>query len=117
MPTAWEQGDFRLRFHFLRPAVSRAVERADQRPEKERTDMRKLLALPLIAAVACGGGALKDQARDAMPTKETVAMGSPQSQPATSTSGQDTVQQNSTLGQSSPFFTLTAGLAVAFNLP
>src|SRR5438067_9109524 len=117
MPTPREQADFRPRFHFLGPAVSRAVERADPRPEKERTDMRKRLALPLIAVIACGSEAFKDQARNAMPTKDTVAMGSPQSQQPTSMSGQDTVTQNEAIGSSASFFGLTVELAVAFNLP
>jgi hypothetical protein len=48
--------------------------------------MRKLLALPLVAAVACGGS-FKDDARDAMPSKEAISMGSPSSQQSSSTSG------------------------------
>jgi len=60
--------------------------------------MRKLLALPLVAAVACGGG-FKDDARDAMPSKEAISMGSPSSQQASSTSGGDAITQNSTAGQ------------------
>jgi len=79
--------------------------------------MRKLLALPLIAVIACGSEAFKDQARNAMPTKDTVAMGSPQSQQPTSMSGQDTVTQNEAIGSSASFSGLTVELAVAFNLP
>lgn len=78
--------------------------------------MRKLLALPLLAAIACGGGQFKDQARDAMPSKDTVSMGSPQSSQAAQSSG-DTVAQNSTAGQGSPFYALTVGVAVVFNVP
>ena len=44
--------------------------------------MRNLLALPLVAAVACAGGTFKDQARAAMPTSDTVSMGSPNSSAA-----------------------------------
>jgi hypothetical protein len=78
--------------------------------------MRKILALPLIAVVACGGGQLKDQMRDAMPSKDTVSMGSPTSAQASSASG-DTIAQNSTVGQDSPFHNLTVGVAIVFNVP
>jgi len=80
--------------------------------------MRKLLAVPLMAAVACGGGALKDQARNALPDKSTVAMGSPQS-PTTASAAAPADQsvQNSTAGQPSPFFTLTVTVATVFNVP
>ncbi len=44
--------------------------------------MRKLLALSILAAVACGGS-FKDQSRDALPSKSTVAMGKPSSPGAT----------------------------------
>lgn len=80
--------------------------------------MRKLLSLPLVAAVACGGGQFKDQARDAMPSKDTMSMGSPQRpQPVASAPGTDAVAQNSSVGQSSPFFALTVGVAATFNVP
>ncbi len=79
--------------------------------------MRKILVLPLIAAVACGGGQLKDQMRDAMPSKDTVSMGSPQSSATATASSGDTITQNSTVGQSSPFYGLTVGVAVVFNVP
>ena len=78
--------------------------------------MRKILVLPLLAAVACGGGQLKDQMREAMPAKDTVSMGSPQSSTATASSG-DTIAQNSTAGQPSPFYGLTVGVGVVFNVP
>ena len=77
--------------------------------------MRKLLALPLVAAVACGG--FKDDARDAMPSREAISMGSPSSQQASSTSGGAAITQNSTAGQQSPFWGLTVGVAVVFNVP
>src|SRR4051812_47566281 len=83
-------------------------------------DMKKLLALPLVAAVACGGGAFKDQARDAMPSKESISMGSPSgsAQQAQSTSsGTDATAQNSVAGEQSPFFKLTVVVAVVFNVP
>jgi hypothetical protein len=79
--------------------------------------MRKLLALPLVAAIACGGGQFKDQARDAMPSKDTVAMGSPQSSQTAAAMQGDAIAQNSTAGQGSPFYSLTAGVAVVFNVP
>jgi len=71
--------------------------------------MRNLLALPLVAAVACAGGAFKDQARDAMPSSSTMSMGSPTSsaQAASASSG-TAVTQNSTAGDASAFARLTA---------
>ncbi|HYY52340.1 MAG TPA: hypothetical protein VE755_05695 [Myxococcales bacterium] len=78
--------------------------------------MRKLLALPLVAAVACGGG-FKDEARDAMPSSEAITMGSPPSQQASSTSSGDTVTQNSTAGARSQFHDLTVAVAAVFNVP
>jgi hypothetical protein len=77
--------------------------------------MKKLIALPLVAAVACGGGAFKDQARDAMPSKESVAMGSPNAGGGASSSA--LVSQESVAGQQSPFWGLTVGVAVIFNVP
>ena len=81
--------------------------------------MRKLIALPLVAAVACGGGGFKDQARDAMPSKDTMSMGSPNSaQPAASSPpGTALVSNYSTAGAQSDFFKLTAAVAITFNLP
>jgi hypothetical protein len=81
--------------------------------------MRKLLALPLVAAVACGGGGFKDQARDAMPSKDTMSMGSPNSaQPAAgSPPGTALVSSYSTAGAQSDFFKLTVAVAITFNVP
>jgi len=80
--------------------------------------MLKRIALPLIATVACAGGAFKDQARDAMPSKQAISMGSPPSQPpASSTSGSSTIAQNSTAGDRSQFHDLTVAVAVVFNAP
>ncbi|HEY6910602.1 MAG TPA: hypothetical protein VI356_14590 [Myxococcales bacterium] len=80
--------------------------------------MRKLLSLPLVAAIACGGGQFKDQARDAMPSKDTMSMGSPQrSQAVASSPGTDAVAQDSSVGQSSPFFGVTVTAAATFNVP
>lgn len=78
--------------------------------------MKKLIALPLVAAVACGGGAFKDQARDAMPSKESVSMGSPTAAGGAS-GGAALVSQDSVAGQQSPFWGLTVGVSVVFNLP
>jgi hypothetical protein len=80
--------------------------------------MKKLLIAVMAAGVACGGsGALKDQARDAMPSKDTVAMGSPKTTNGTTAQrGDDSVSsQDSTAGDPSPFFTLTVGVAGTFN--
>jgi len=78
--------------------------------------MRTLSALPLLAAIACGGAqSFKDQSRNALPSKSTVAMGAPSS--ASPTSGApDQITQNSTAGQHSPFFDLTVGVSTTFNL-
>jgi hypothetical protein len=77
--------------------------------------MRTLSALPLLAAIACGGAqSFKDQSRNALPSKSTVAMGAPNS--ASPTSGApDQITQNSTAGQHSPFFDLTVGVSATFN--
>src|SRR2546428_10054483 len=93
--------------------------RAGRRPPaKETMEMLKRIALPLIATLACAGGALKDQARDAMPSKEAISIGSPASQPqASSTSGSSTIAQNSTAGDRSQFHDLTVAVAVVFNVP
>jgi hypothetical protein len=81
-------------------------------------DMRNLLALPLVAAVACAGGTFKDQARAAMPTSDTVSMGSPNgSAQAASASSGTAVSQNSTAGDASAFARMTATVAVVFNVP
>src|SRR4051794_14288103 len=50
--------------------------------------MRKLLALALVAATACGGTqSFKDQARDALPDQNAVRMGNPgEAQGSTQTS-------------------------------
>jgi hypothetical protein len=81
--------------------------------------MKKLLALPLVAAVACGGAAFKDQARDAMPSKDSISMGSPSSSSGASSTALVAQQgsTDSTAGQPSPFFALTAGVSVVFNVP
>ncbi len=77
--------------------------------------MRKLLALSLLAA-ACGGAqSFKDQSRDALPSKDTVAMGAPSSASPTSDAPPDQITQNSTAGQHSPFFDLTVAVSTAFN--
>jgi len=78
-------------------------------------DMRKLIALPLVAAVACSGGAFKDQARDAMPSNDTMSMGSPPSNSSASSSA--LVSNESVAGQPSDFARLTAAVAVSFNVP
>src|SRR4051812_14118543 len=77
--------------------------------------MKTLIALPLVAAVACGGGAFKDQARDAMPSKESVSMGAPTSSGSASSSA--LVSQDSVAGQDSPFRGLTVIVSVVFNVP
>ena len=81
--------------------------------------MKKLLALPLVAAVACGGGAFKDQARDAMPSKDAISMGSPTGTATASSSTALTAPSSpdSTAGQQSPFRVLTVGVSIVFNVP
>jgi hypothetical protein len=76
--------------------------------------MRKLLALSLVAACACGGAqTFQDQARDAMPSSSSVRMGNPSdSQASTGASGQ--LQQD--LGaSSSDWYKATVGFVVSVN--
>ena len=77
--------------------------------------MKKLIALPLVAAVACGGGSFKDEARDAMPSKEAISMGSPSA--AGSSSSSSLTSKDSVAGDLSPFWGLTVTVAVVFNVP
>ena len=80
--------------------------------------MVKTLAIASVAAaVACGGSqTFKDQSRDALPSKDTVSMGSPGgSSSATSMANPDQITQNSTAGDHSPFFDLTASVSATFN--
>lgn len=84
--------------------------------------MRTLFALPLVAAVACGGASFKDQSRNALPSKSTVSMGSPN--PTASSAAvappsgltQDSASTDSTAGNHSPFFDLTVGVSATFNV-
>src|SRR5438552_11123659 len=80
--------------------------------------MRKILVGVVTALFACGGShSFQDQARDAMPSKDAVAMSSPQSAGSSiAKDNGDTVEQDSTAGQHSPFFDLTVGVASTFNL-
>ena len=73
--------------------------------------MRKFLVLPMIAAIACGQS-FKDQSREALPSKDTVNMGSPS---GGASSGANALTE-STAGQHSPFFDLTVAVAATFNL-
>src|SRR4030081_457392 len=78
--------------------------------------MRKILVISLAALAACGGSqAFKDQARDAMPSKDAVQMGSPKASSTSMPQGGDTITQNSTAGDHSPFFDLTVGVSTVFN--
>ncbi len=79
--------------------------------------MKKLIALPLVAAVACGGGTFKDQARSAMPSKDAISMGAPSSGGTSSTALVAQSSTDSTAGQQSPFWALTVGVATVFNVP
>lgn len=77
--------------------------------------MKKLLALTLSLA-ACGGStAFKDQARDAMPSKDAVQMGSPKTAAAKQNPNSDSIEQDSTAGQHSPYFDFTVGVSAVFN--
>lgn len=73
--------------------------------------MRKILVLPMIAAIACGQS-FKDESREALPSKDTVNMGSPS---GGASSGANALTE-STAGQHSPFFDLTVAVAATFNL-
>ena len=76
--------------------------------------MKKLFALPLAAAIACGGS-FKDEARDAMPSKDAVSMGAPTSGSSSGTAL--VMSKESVAGQQSPFWALTVEVAVVFNVP
>ena len=77
--------------------------------------MRKFLVLSFVAAIACGGS-FKDRSREALPSKDTVAMGSPSSSSGATSMGNDQITQNSTAGQHSAFFDLTVGVSTTFNV-
>lgn len=78
--------------------------------------MRKLIALPLMAAFACGGS-FRDRSRDALPSKDTVSMGAPGGGGGGTSKALtlDSPAADSTLGVHSPFFDLTVGVTAAFN--
>lgn len=78
--------------------------------------MRKILSLATAALLAaCGGtGALKDQAREAMPSSSTLQTGSPQASHNARQSGNQT-QQDSTIGARSDWFGATVGVSLVFN--
>src|SRR2546422_5344668 len=79
--------------------------------------MRKILVIPILALLACGGSqTFKDQARDAMPSKDSVQMSSPQAAASAKAQTGDSIEQNSTAGQHSPFFDVTVFVAATFNL-
>ena len=79
--------------------------------------MRKTLVMAAAALFACGPQAFRDQARDALPSKSTVQMGSPQasSQASQMKGSPNTIQQDSIAGDHSPFFDLTVSVAFTFN--
>ena len=77
--------------------------------------MRKLLALALVAAGCGGAQTFTDQSRDALPSGDTVAMGTPSSPSGTSVAPPDQITQNSIAGLHSPFFDLTVAVSTAFN--
>lgn len=75
--------------------------------------MRTILAV--ILAAACGGQSFKDESRNALPSKDTVSMGSPNGSSGATSNAPDQITQNSTAGQHSPFFDLTASVSAEFN--
>jgi hypothetical protein len=77
--------------------------------------MNKILVILLVALAACGSQALKDQARDAMPSKDSVQMSSPQAASTSSPAQGNSIQQDSTAGDHSPFFDMTVGVSTLFN--
>lgn len=77
--------------------------------------MKKLLSLALVFAAACGGGALKDQIRDAMPGASETQIGSPKAS-AQASRAPNAPELSSTVGQSSQWFDTTAGVAATFNI-
>jgi hypothetical protein len=79
--------------------------------------VKKALIVPLVLATACGGSAaFKDQAREAMPDKSSVAMTSPA---GTNTALKSAPSTGLTAAATSNdfFFGLTVGVAATFNVP
>jgi hypothetical protein len=86
--------------------------------------MKRLLAIPVAMAVACGGssGSFQDNAAASLPNKSSVAMNTPggatsakyTSPSAALTEGGDASRDATT---NDPFFALTVGVAVTFNVP
>jgi hypothetical protein len=74
---------------------------------------KPIAAVLATALAACGGGALQDQARSAMPRSENVKMSSPNSASAARPDG--TIAQNSAVGDASVYMAATVGLAVTVN--
>src|SRR6185436_997857 len=73
--------------------------------------MRNLLITLLAASVACGGSqSFKDKSRDALPSSDSVTVGTP-----SSPGGTKALTQESTVNDPSPFFGLTVSVATAFN--
>lgn len=90
--------------------------------------MKKLLFVPLMAALACGGsssssGSLSDQSRDALPNKSSVAMNTPGGASASLVKQAPSDKLTTTGGQSPDavsndfYFDLTVGVAGTFNVP
>src|SRR5207253_7816698 len=80
------------------------------RKSQGAVSMRKLLALTLVAAAACGGGSFQDQARSAMPDSAGVKMGPQQAQQQQMAGP---TQQNAT--QLSGWYLVTVAYSVAIN--
>jgi hypothetical protein len=76
--------------------------------------MRKLLAVSLVAACACGGAQnFQDQARDAMPSSSSVHMGNPGDSQQASTGSTAQAQQN--LVGASDWYNATAAFVFSVN--
>jgi hypothetical protein len=77
--------------------------------------MRKLLAVSLVAAYACGGAQnFQEQARDAMPSSSSVHMGNPSDSQQTSTGSTGQAQQN--LVGASDWYNATASFVFSVNV-
>jgi hypothetical protein len=81
--------------------------------------MRTCIAAALAALLAaCGGSSsasLETQAKNALPRSENMQMGSPSASSNSKDGSDGTLQQNSTVGDASVYFSTTVGLATIVN--
>jgi hypothetical protein len=77
--------------------------------------MRKLMCLCIALVAACGAGAFKDQARDAMPDSSGVQMKTPSNSSSQMQSSSDSSAQALTSANASDWYKVTVAYAAAVN--